>query len=191
MTDKTYLSCAETAKLIRVALKKAFPGVKFSVRSSVYSMGASITVGWTDGPMTKAVEAVTGAYAGGGFDGMIDMAYSKNAWLMPDGSAAFASSEGTTGSMGIYEPYSHEAPGPGARKVHFGADYVFCERSPSIAAYTAAVKTVAERWGVEVPEVKVSGGTHPYVGYVAVPNANGCDFGTLVHRELSDDSNAR
>ena len=55
MTNKTYLSCAETAKLVRAALKKAFPGVKFSVKSSVYSMGASIRVGWTDGPVTKAV----------------------------------------------------------------------------------------------------------------------------------------
>jgi hypothetical protein len=29
----TYLSCKETAKLARTALKKAFAGVKFSVRS--------------------------------------------------------------------------------------------------------------------------------------------------------------
>jgi Large polyvalent protein associated domain 29 len=192
MSEKTYLSCAETAKLVRAALKKAFPGVKFSVRSSTYSGGASIRVGWVDGPSTKAVQAVTCAYAGGGFDGMIDMAYNKDAWLMPDGSAAFASSPGTTGSMGVYEPYSHAAPGPGARKVHFGADSVFTDREHSVEAYTAAVKTVAERWGVDVPEVKVSGGIHPYVDYVAVPNANGCDFGTLVHRELcADDANAR
>lgn len=183
--SKTYLSCAETAKLVRAALKKAFPGVKFSVRSDTYAGGASIRVGWTDGPSSKAVEAVTNAYAGGGFDGMIDMAYNKDSWLMPDGSAAFASSEGTTGSMGSYAPYSHPAPAAGAVKVSFGADYIFCNKSFSVATYTAAVKKVAGLYGVEVPEVKVSGGTEPYVGYVAVPNANGCDFGTLVHRELS------
>lgn len=34
-----YLSCAETAKLVRQALKEAFPGVKFGVRSSTYSGG--------------------------------------------------------------------------------------------------------------------------------------------------------
>jgi Large polyvalent protein associated domain 29 len=187
MTEKIYLSCAETAKLIRAALKKAFPGVKFSVRSSVYSMGASIRVGWTDGPATKAVQAVTGAYAGGGFDGMIDMAYNKDAWLMPDGSAAYASSEGTTGSMGIYEPYSHAAPAPGARKVHFGADYVFCDKEWSPESYGAAVKTVCARYGVEAPEVKVSGGRYPYVP--SEFRVDGEYLSTLVHRELCAESN--
>lgn len=67
-----YLSCAETAKLIRTALKEAFPGIKFGVRSKTYSGGASITIGWTDGPNTKQVEAVTGRFEGSYFDGMID-----------------------------------------------------------------------------------------------------------------------
>lgn len=39
-----YLSCAETAKLIRQALKEAFPDMKFGVRSKTYSGGASIDV---------------------------------------------------------------------------------------------------------------------------------------------------
>lgn len=46
--SREYISCADTAKLIRQAIKEAFPGVKFSVRSSVYSGGASITVEWLD-----------------------------------------------------------------------------------------------------------------------------------------------
>src|SRR5215510_11014328 len=95
-----YLSCAETAKLVRKALKVAFPRVTFSVRSKTYSGGASITVGWVDGPTSKQVDEVVGVYGGGGFDGMIDMAYSKEAWLMPDGSATFAKTTGTEGSMG-------------------------------------------------------------------------------------------
>ena len=70
--DRGYLSCAETAKLIRAALKESFPGVKFSVRSSVYSGGASIDVRYLDGPAVKQVEAVAGAFAGSYFDGMID-----------------------------------------------------------------------------------------------------------------------
>lgn len=69
---KKYISCADTAKLVRQALKEAFPGVKFGVRSKTYSGGASITVGWTDGPNTKQVEAITGKFAGAYFDGMID-----------------------------------------------------------------------------------------------------------------------
>lgn len=49
MESRKYLSCAETAKLLRQALKESFPGVKFSVRSSVYSGGAN-TVGTPGSP---------------------------------------------------------------------------------------------------------------------------------------------
>jgi len=48
--ETVYVSVAETAKLVRAALKAAFPGITFSVRSKSYSMGASISVRWTDGP---------------------------------------------------------------------------------------------------------------------------------------------
>lgn len=68
-----YISCADTAKLVREALKTAFPKIKFSVKSKTYSGGASITIRWTDGPTSKDVEAVTGKYAGASFDGMIDL----------------------------------------------------------------------------------------------------------------------
>lgn len=67
-----YLSCAETAKLIRQALKESFPGVKFGVRSKTYSGGASITVRWQDGPNSQQVKAVTDRFEGAYFDGQID-----------------------------------------------------------------------------------------------------------------------
>lgn len=67
-----YMSCAETAKLVRQSLKESFPGVKFSVKSSVYSGGASITVRYEDGPAAKIVESVAKRFQGGYFDGMID-----------------------------------------------------------------------------------------------------------------------
>ena len=67
-----YLSVAETAKLIRASLRESFPGVKFSVRSSSYAGGASIRVGWVDGPTTAAVEAVAHPWQGSYFDGMQD-----------------------------------------------------------------------------------------------------------------------
>ena len=56
--EKKYLSCAETAKYVRIALKNYFPGVKFSVRSNIYSGGASIDVSWVFGPTTKEVDTV-------------------------------------------------------------------------------------------------------------------------------------
>src|SRR5438046_2370413 len=67
-----YLSVAETAKLVRQALKEAFPKVRFSVRSSMYSMGASIDVQWIDGPTEAEVEAVAKVFQGSAFDGMTD-----------------------------------------------------------------------------------------------------------------------
>jgi hypothetical protein len=72
MSNVQYLSCAETAKLVRAALKEAFPGVKFSVRSSVYSGGASINVNYVDGPTYDQVKAVVGMFEGSYFDGMTD-----------------------------------------------------------------------------------------------------------------------
>lgn len=72
MAERKYLSCAETAKLVRQALKESFPGVKFSVRSDSYSGGASIDVRWEDGPTGKQVDEILGAFEGAYFDGMID-----------------------------------------------------------------------------------------------------------------------
>jgi len=69
---KQYLSCAETAVMIRQVLKESFPGVKFSVRSSVYSGGASITIKYNDGPNADAVKAAVGIFEGSYFDGMQD-----------------------------------------------------------------------------------------------------------------------
>ncbi len=94
-TPTRYISCTETAKLIRAELKKLHPGVKFSVRSSQYSGGASIHVSyshpeidqWT---LTDALRPFNGAT----FDGMTD---SKNY-------------------------VANELDG---EPVHFGADYVF------------------------------------------------------------------
>ncbi|KFM94861.1 hypothetical protein D0U04_21535 [Bacillus clarus] len=66
-------SAVETAKKIRKELKKAFPGVKFSVRSSSYSGGSSVDVNWKDGPMRKEVEQITEKFNSCSFDGMQDM----------------------------------------------------------------------------------------------------------------------
>src|SRR3954468_22279025 len=78
--ETKFISVAETAKLIRAALKKAFPTVKFAVRSKKYAGGASINVSWTDGPTAKQVEAITGQFQSAGFDGSIDFGYSVSHW---------------------------------------------------------------------------------------------------------------
>lgn len=73
MSNHVYETAAETAKKIRATLKKAFPGVKFSVTSSTYSMGSSVYASWTDGPMSSQVDAILNRFKSGSFDGMQDM----------------------------------------------------------------------------------------------------------------------
>ena len=71
-TKDKYGSAARAAANIRAELKRAFPGVKFSVRSETYSGGDSIDVRWTDGPLAKDVENIAQKYRAGSFDGMTD-----------------------------------------------------------------------------------------------------------------------
>jgi len=119
MSSKTYLSVAETAKLVRAALKTAFPGVKFSVRSHGYAGGASIDVRWTDGPHEADVSAVVKAYEGASFDPMIDLKSYHDAMIWRDGAAM-------------------------PEVVSFGADYVFTHRDLS-PEYAAALEALAAK----------------------------------------------
>jgi len=104
--SRQYINCADTAKLMRAALKAQFPGVKFSVRSSVYSGGASINVSWTDGPFTSEVESLAKRYEGATFDGMIDLKEYHTSLVYFEGD-------------------------PVPREVRYGSDFVFCNRDLS------------------------------------------------------------
>lgn len=67
---------SETAKKVRKALKEAFPDYParhFSVRSSSYSGGSSLSVNWDDYPTQKDVNAVVKKFESAGYDGMQDM----------------------------------------------------------------------------------------------------------------------
>lgn len=169
-----YLSVTETAKLIRKRLKQEFPGQKFSVRSDSYSGGASIRIRYEDGPWVEDVEAVVKGFEGSGFDGMIDLKYSKASWLMPDGTVAAYRSSGTQGSMGVYESYEHDKPHPDAEPVHFGSDYVFVDREMSDEARDKAIKELEEWLGLEAgtfdqPTIyELPGGYDSEQGYVLV-----------------------
>lgn len=134
--QKSYLSCAETAVLVRKALKAAFPGVKFSVRSSTYAGGASIDVSWSDGPTAREVDRVSKVYAGSGFDGMQDLKYSYSHWLMPDGTVALAADHHNL------EPRTFEKPHPDAVPVSFGADFVHSQRKVSTALRVQAADSL-------------------------------------------------
>ena len=133
MPNIEYLSVAQTAKLVRRELKKQFPGVKFSVRSKKYSGGASINVNWADGPLSKEVDAVVKPYEGGGFDGMIDMAWHRTHYLRADGSVLVHHDPGTEGSRGLHPSQDNVAfediMPDDVRVVQFGADYIFTSRA--------------------------------------------------------------
>jgi len=121
-----YLTVTETAKLVRRALAKHFPNIKFSVRSKSYSGGASIDVDWTDGVRAKEVDAIIKGFEGRSFDGMNDLASNQDSWLLPDGTADLAYRPDSYG--GSIPGFVSDAPHPNAKMVHFGANYVFSNR---------------------------------------------------------------
>jgi hypothetical protein len=123
--DKTmtrHISVTDTAKLVRQALKANFPSVTFSVKSKSYSMGASVTVRWFDGPTSQMVKDAVRQYEGATFDGMTDLKEYKAGEL-------------------------------NGERVHFGADWVHCNRKYSPALLSRIGRKVAERYGKPVPTV--------------------------------------
>ncbi|MBN1892325.1 MAG: hypothetical protein JW780_06040 [Clostridiales bacterium] len=85
---------AACAAAIRAELKKAFPEVKFTVRSSTFAGGDDVRIGWVDGPSNKEIEAIVSKYEEGHFDGMTDMyEYSNRRDDIPQAKYIFAQKE--------------------------------------------------------------------------------------------------
>lgn len=84
-TRVEYVSQVETAKLIRRALKAAFPSTKFRVRCA---RGGATYIDWTDGPTRSEVMHVTGEFEGETFDGMQDM-------RIPNAAILYANADGS------------------------------------------------------------------------------------------------
>lgn len=66
---KTRYGSADASKNLKTELSKAFPGIKFSVRSD----HNSINVRWVDGPSSKQVKEISDKYQNGDFNGMEDI----------------------------------------------------------------------------------------------------------------------
>lgn len=64
---------AATAAAIRTELKAAFPSVKFSVTSEIFSGGDACRVSWENGPTTEKVTEYSNKYQSGHFNGMEDI----------------------------------------------------------------------------------------------------------------------
>ncbi len=71
-TKRMDYNTKETAAFIRAAVAKAFPGVKFSIRTKYGSCYSATFVSWTDGPTTAEVERITDAFSSKTFDGSDD-----------------------------------------------------------------------------------------------------------------------
>ena len=181
--EKQYLTCAETAKLVRKELKKHFPKTKFSVRSNTYSMGASIDVKWKDGPTCKQVESVVSVYGGKGFDGSIDLAYYITAYILPNGEVITGNCEGTQGSGGYVPSIKNEIP-EGAREVSFGADYIHTNREISIEHELQVAEKLALQYDVKEPIEIAETEYGPYIKYPNVMIYNTW-FNSLVHQWFS------
>lgn len=69
---------AAAAKAIKQELNHEFPGIKFSVKSSSFSMGDDVSIRWIDGPTEKEVEKITDKYQYGYFNGMEDIYENTN-----------------------------------------------------------------------------------------------------------------
>ena len=119
--QNTYLSCAQTAKLLRPALRATFPDIRFRVRSHTYAGGASIDVAWTDGPTTGQVRGLTCLYEGASFDGMTDLkTYHDTLLAAEDGQI---------------------------ERVHFGADFIHTSRHISQHTYGQLAQAIAKLTG--------------------------------------------
>lgn len=104
-----YISHADTNKKIRIALRAAFSGAKFSVTK----YGGTTYVKWTGGPTEKEVRGIVDYFAGATFDGMTDtMDY------------RYREEDGV--------------------KVHYGADFISVERTPSAAEINRATAEITE-----------------------------------------------
>ncbi len=90
------------SKNMRIQLAEAFPGIKFSVKSSRYSGGDSINVSWIDGPCAKQVDEIIKLYSAGSFDGMEDIYnYSRDAWTDAFGDAKYVFSQRSNSDKAI------------------------------------------------------------------------------------------
>ena len=75
-----FMPVVEVAKIIRGILKETFPETKFSVRLSRYSGGASVAVGWEDGPSDRRVDEKIGFLQGLDSDPMTDSSVPRGAF---------------------------------------------------------------------------------------------------------------
>lgn len=155
-----HINLNDTNKLIRADLKKAFPGVKFSVRGERASMMTATRIAWTDGPDERTVDEVVANYR--------------------------AKERDHTGDY--WDP--RETTDENGERVYYGSDYVTTHRTISEKYMDAAQVKTAQLMGVEevrdngyTPE----DGANLYAveEFTGVPIHNGYAFGASLVRMVA------
>ena len=82
--DAINLTVPESSRLLKRTLTEAFPGTKFRIRLSRGTGYGNCYVDWTDGPLTREVEAITAGFSGKGFDAMTDCSTYNTTRIMFD-----------------------------------------------------------------------------------------------------------
>lgn len=143
------------AKNARIELGRAFPGVKFSVKTKRFSGGDDMWVSWIDGPTTEQVEQIIDKYSGGDFDGMDDSYnYRHNAWIDAFGDAKYVFAD---------RRYSDDAVAGAIRTLM--ARYPENFKSRGIESVSVADFRFGKLWNVEI-----IGGSTPYDGLQGLIN---------------------
>ena len=133
--------------LIRQALKRNFPKVKFSVRNP---HGSSICIEWTDGPSRAQIVEVIGPFETKGFDGSIDLAFCKKFWLYTDGSASHAYTNGTADSLGyVGESISSAERPDGVPVSNVAGVYISENRNYSVEFLKEVIESLKGKWDLE------------------------------------------
>lgn len=99
---REYVSLDQSIKVLREALIRNFPGVKFSIRRGRGTGYSTVRVSWERGPSARMVDRIAQRFHGRDFDGMTD----SNSYP----SALLADAQGNV------------------REVNFGAGFIFCDR---------------------------------------------------------------
>jgi len=155
-TNLPYLWPKQTAVVIRGILKRAFPGVKFSVKTNRGAGVSSVDVRWTDGPLARDVDALVNVFVAGTFNGMVDMyEYDRDHIITVDGVR--------------YQP---------------GTRYVFTRREISVDLARFAAGVVASYYRREAPRINDRGTWWDIATFA--PPAPLSDWHTLIHRYLAN-----
>lgn len=151
---------------MRTELKRAFKGVKFSVRCSSYT---SIRVEWSDGPTEDEVEGLLSKYEEGHFDGMEDIyRHTDTPWNTTFGSVKYLSTSRCFSDQLLMESLDKlygrlpgnlkDIPKPDIKTLQ---GYGYTDKIPGIhLTVREAVWAIARSWNKQTNTFKVKSGDY-------------------------------